>query len=49
MKLLASPRKTTYQKFWHVDSLRQLGMLDAVVALLSNLGWMEYVEMNYVL
>jgi len=35
-----SVRKTNEQKFWHVDCLRALGMLDDVVALLSNwAGW----------
>jgi len=42
-------RKTSEQKFWHVESLRTLEMLDDVVTLLSNLGWMEYMEMNCVL
>ena len=43
-----SAKKTTEQKFWHVNSIRALGMFDDVVTLLSNLGWMEYVEMNCV-
>jgi len=41
-----STRKTNEQKFWHVDSLRQLSMLDDIVILMSNLDWMEYVEMK---
>jgi len=40
-----SNRKTSEQKFWHIDSLRALGKLDDVVALLGSLGWMEDVEM----
>jgi len=41
-------RKISDQKFWYIDSLRTLGMLDDMVALLGNLGWMEYVEMQCV-
>jgi len=41
-----STRKKSEQKFWHLDSLRHLRMLDDVVALLTNLGRMEYVEMK---
>ena len=40
-----SLRRTSDQKFRRVDSLTILGMLDDVVALLRNLGWMEYIEM----
>ena len=43
-----SARRKSKQKFWHMDFLRQLGMLDDFVTLLSNLGWMEYIEMNCV-
>ena len=41
-----SARKTSEQKFWHVESFRTLRMLDDVVTLLSNLWQMEYVEMK---
>ena len=43
---ILSTRQTSEQKFWHMESLRQLGMLDDVVTLLTNLGWLEYVEMK---
>jgi len=43
-----SARKTSKQKFCTIDSLGALGMLDDVAALLSNLGWMKYVEMSCV-
>ena len=36
---ILSARKTSEQRFWHVESLRQLEMLDDVVSLLRNLGW----------
>ena len=45
---ILSARKTSEQKFWQIESLRQLGMLDDIVALFRNLGWLEYVEMKYV-
>jgi len=41
-----SARKASEQKFWHMDSLRTLGLLDDVVALHRNLGWMDYVAMK---
>jgi len=44
-----SARKTNEQKFWHADSLRTLGLLGDVVALLRNLRWMHYVEQKCVL
>jgi len=43
-----SVRKTSEQKFWHAESLRTLRMLNDVVTLLGNLGWIENVEMHYV-
>jgi len=39
-----STRKTNEQMFWHVESLRKLGMLDDVVTFLTNLGWQEYAD-----
>jgi len=45
---ILSTRKTSEQKFWHIESLRQLGMLDDVVTLSTYLGWLEYVEMKCV-
>ena len=39
-------RKTSKQEFWHADSLRQLEMLNDVVTIFSNLGCMEYIDMN---
>jgi len=35
--------KMSEQKCWHVESLRTLELLDDVVALLRNLGWLHYV------
>ena len=39
-------RKTSEQKFFHVDSLRTLGLLDDMLSLMNNLGWMEYIQMQ---
>ena len=43
-----SSRKLNEQKFWHMNSLSQLGILDDVVTLLSKLGWIEYIELKCV-
>ena len=39
-------RKTSEQKFLYVHSLRTLGLLDGMMGLIRNLGWMEYIRMQ---
>ena len=43
---LLGTRKTSEQKYYHVESLRALGRVYDVGTLLGNLGWLDYVEMK---
>lgn len=40
-------RNTSEQKYFHADTLRQLGLLDDMLVLFGRLGWTEYVNMQY--
>jgi len=39
-------RNTSEQKYFHVDSLRTLGMLDDMLTLIGRLGETEYISMQ---
>ena len=40
-------RNTSEQKYFHANTLRQLGLLDDMLVLFGRLGWTEYVNMQY--
>ena len=43
---ILATRKTSEQKYFHVDSLRTLGMLNDMLHLICKLGWTEYIDMQ---
>jgi len=44
---ILATRKTSEQKFFHVDSLRTLGLLHDTLSIMYKLGWMEYIGIQY--
>jgi len=43
---ILATRNTSEQKYFHVDSLRTLGVLDDMSNLMHKFGWMEYIGMQ---
>jgi len=43
---ILTTRKISEQKFFHVESLRNLGLLDDMMNLIYNLGWAKYIGMQ---
>ena len=43
---ILTTRKASEQKFFHVDSFRNLGLLDDMLSLIRNLGWIEHIGMQ---